>query len=814
MNFSHLIRIGLFLAALPLGARAAADAHSALWPLAASPTALTDAATEVFITDMMAHMSLAEKVGQTVQADIGSIAPDDLLRYPIGALLAGGDSGPYGNDRATAARWVQMIAAFRTSSARRHADHPPIPLLFGIDAVHGNNNIPGATIFPHNVGLGAARDPALIGRIGAATAEEVAAIGADWTFGPTVAVPRDVRWGRSYEGFGEDPDIVLAYAGPMTLGLQGTLVAGKPLAAGHVVGSAKHFLADGGTEAGQDQGNARIPESELIRVHAQGYPPAIDAGVLSVMVSFSSWDGVRDIANRTLLTDVLKGRLGFTGFTVGDWNAHGEVPGCTNTDCPQAMNAGLDMFMAPDSWKGLFENLLTEVRSGQIPLARLDDAVRRILRVKVKAGLFSSTHPLAGRLDLLGAPGHRALARAAVRESLVLLKNVGVLPIAGNAHVLVAGDGADNIAKQCGGWTISWQGTGNRNGDFPQGESIYAGIEAALAHAGGHAELSPDGRFVHRPDAAIVVFGENPYAEFQGDIGTLEYQPGDKRDLALLRHLRAQHIPVVAVFLSGRPLWTNPEINASDAFVAAWLPGTEGGGIADLLIGDASGQPVADFIGKLSFSWPRVPVPPPLHREDRGYNPLFAYGYGLSYAHPGTVPLLPEAGQAHTVPPDVEHYFTRGRTSQNWTLATHGAVSLTAVDAGAQENARLASWSGAGTGNVTITGAAVDLRRQATGDMALSVQYRVQSVPSAPVKLTLGCGKDCTASLDATQILAASPLGSWRTLQVRLSCFAAAGASMGHVSSPFGLSTSGVFSLAFRQIVLEPDTGSAVCPRS
>ena len=382
-------------------------AHPALWPAAHSPAAITDVKTEAFITALMAKMTVEEKVGQTIQADIASITPDDLRKYPLGALLAGGNSSPGGDEWAPPAKWVEMIEAFRRAAAERTS----IPLIFGIDAVHGHNNIVGATIFPHNIGLGAARDPDLIRRIGAATAEEVAVTGADWTFGPTVTVPRDVRWGRTYEGYGAEPEIVESYAGPMTLGLQGALEPGEPIATGRIAGSAKHFLADGGTRDGKDQGDAEIPEADLIRLHAQGYPPAIDAGVLTVLVSFSSWNGVKFAANKSLLTDVLKGRMGFEGFVVDDWNAISEIPGCTATSCPQAMNAGLDMFMAPDSWKGLYENTLAQVRSGEIPMARLDDAVRRILRVKVKAGLFRKTRPLEGRFERLGAPDHRALAR-------------------------------------------------------------------------------------------------------------------------------------------------------------------------------------------------------------------------------------------------------------------------------------------------------------------------------------------------------------------------------------------------------------------
>jgi beta-glucosidase len=473
----------------------------------------------------------------------------------------------------------------------------------------------------------------------------VAVTGFDWTFAPTLAVPRDDRWGRTYEGYAEDPEIVAAYSGPAIEGLQGGLVGGRPLAPGRIAASAKHFLADGGTAGGRDQGDAAIGEEELVGVHAAGYPPAIEAGALTVMASYSSWNGVKNHANRTLLTDVLKGRMGFEGFVVGDWNGHGQVEGCTDESCPAAFNAGLDMFMAPDGWKGLYANTLGQARSGEIPTARLDDAVRRILRVKAKVGLFEAERrPMEGRFDRLGAPEHRGTAREAVRKSLVLLKNNGgVLPLRASARVLVAGDGADDIGKQSGGWTLSWQGTGNTNAHFPNGQSVYRGLAEALAAGGGTAELRPDGSFASRPEAAVVVFGEEPYAETRGDVATVEYQPGGKRDLALLRKLKAEGIPVVAVFLSGRPLWTNPEINAADAFVAAWLPGSEGGGVADLLVRRPDGSANHDFAGKLPYSWPGTQASSPLNRGDPGYDPLFAYGYGLTYADRVEIPALPES---------------------------------------------------------------------------------------------------------------------------------------------------------------------------
>ena len=756
---------------------AGAQADPSVWPQAKSPRAMTDARTEAMIDSLLARMTLEEKVGQIIQADIASITPEDLARYPIGSILAGGNSSPDGNERAPLQDWVALSRAFRAAAAARPG--AAVPLMFGIDAVHGHNNIVGATLFPHNIGLGAARDPDLIRRIGEATAQEVAASGADWTFGPTLAVPRNDRWGRTYEGYSEHPEVGAAYAGPMTLGLQGELVEGRPLASDRIAGSAKHFVADGGTQDGVDQGDAVISETELIAIHDQGYVPAINEGVLTVMASFSSWNGEKITGNHSLLTDVLKGRMGFNGFVVGDWNAHGQVDGCNNESCPQAINAGLDMFMAPDSWRGLYVNTLAQARSGAIPAVRLDDAVRRILRVKAKLGVFGNDRDrsIEGRTDVLGSPAHRALAREAVRKSLVLLKNDGVLPIRAGARVLVAGTAADSIGQASGGWTVTWQGTDTTNADFPGGTSIWAGLQEAVTEAGGVAEFSADGDYSQKPDVAVVVFGETPYAEFQGDIETLDFLP--EEPLALLRRLKAAGIPTVSVFLSGRPLWVNPEINASDAFVAAWLPGTEGRGIADLLVSSMGGQPSHDFTGKLSFSWPRSSDQDVLNIGDADYDPQFPYGYGLSYAHPEFVPALSEAGAASVSKSNLDRYFRDGRVQSPWSLilrdeggdsrvgqrlaaaSPRANVSVSAADGTAQESAMALNFTG--EAEAVIVGPAVDLSRQRNGDMVLTAAVRLDAPASGPIEL--GFGKD---RINIHPLLQDAKVGEWRTIRVRL----------------------------------------------
>ncbi len=506
-------------------AASAGVAHPELWPTL--PMKLKrDPKVEARVDAILKRMSVEDKVGQLIQVDIASITPKDLETYKLGSVLNGGNSAPNGDEFAPAAEWLKLFDAFYDASVKRSDGRPVVPIIWGTDAVHGDNNIVGATLFPHNIGLGATRDPALIRRIGAATAAETAATGIDWSFAPTVAVVQDDRWGRTYESYSEEPEIVQTYAGQMVEGLQGA-VGQDFMTPGHVISSVKHFLGDGGT-GGRDQGDTRVSEQVLRDVHAAGYKSGLAAGALTVMPSFSSWNGVKMTGNKSLLTDVLKQRMGFDGFAIGDWNAHGQVPGCSNEDCPAAINAGLDMFMySGPKWKELYANTLREAKDGTIPAARLDDAVRRILRVKMLAGTFDagrpSSRPMAGKFDPLGSPEHRAIARQAVRESLVLLKNNGgVLPLKPSANILVAGRGADNIGQQSGGWSITWQGTGVTNAAFPNGQSIWSGIDQAVRAGGGKATLAVDGAYTTKPDAAIVVFGETPYAEFTGDRPTLE----------------------------------------------------------------------------------------------------------------------------------------------------------------------------------------------------------------------------------------------------------------------------------------------------
>lgn len=791
--------------------------HPELWPVCA-PAALHDEAVEARVAALLARMSLEEKVGQIIQADIASIEPEDLLTYRLGSILNGANSAPGGDNHAPASAYLALADAFHEASIDPAGGAAAIPVLWGTDAVHGHNNIVGATIFPHNIGLGAARDPELIREIGRVTAREIQATGMDWTFAPTLAVARDDRWGRTYESYSEDPQIVAEYAGAMVEGLQGALGTADFLRGEHVIATAKHFLGDGGTDNGVDQGDNLATEKELLDIHAAGYPPAIAAGVQTIMASFNSWRGEKLHGHRNLLTDVLKDRMGFDGFIVGDWNGHGQVKGCTNDSCAPVINAGIDMVMAPDSWRALYHNTLEQVRGGEISVARLDDAVRRILRVKIRYGLFErgrpSTRLNAGDFKLLGAPAHRAVARRAVRESLVLLKNNGgLLPLDPRGRILVAGDGAHNIPKQCGGWTITWLGEGNVNADFPNGQSIYDGLREKIEAAGGQAILSEDGIWRDRPDAAIIVFGENPYAEFQGDRSHLDFE--DETPLRLMRRLKSEGVPVVAVFFSGRPLYVNPEINAADAFVAAWLPGTEGGGIADVLLRRLDGAIDHDFKGRLSFSWPKTPTQTPLNRGDPDYDPLFPYGYGLSYRDGKELPQLCEVAFDLSAQEGSGEIVRAGRARAPYrmvlaagrkTVLVEGATAKTpdgclrlhAVNWRAQEDARYVEWTGAA--RLAVEGPAQDLTRQASARMALVFSYAVEAAPSSSVRAGIICDESNAGLIDMTEKFRAAEGQGWRRAEILLSDLVAEQDALRRVAAPFVIESDGSLSLLLSDV--------------
>ncbi|WP_339718919.1 exo 1,3/1,4-beta-D-glucan glucohydrolase [uncultured Paraglaciecola sp.] len=793
------------------------------WPKQVSPIK-RDPQQEAKIAAILAKMTLEEKVGQVIQADIASITPQEAGEYNLGSVLNGGSSAPNGDIHAPPEEWLKLADKFYQASTDTSDGGVGIPLLWGIDAVHGNNNVVGATLFPHNIGLGAANDPDLMRKIGEITAKEILVVGIDWTFAPTLAVVQNDKWGRTYESYSENPEIVASFAGPLVEGIQGKVNSDNFLGKNHLLANVKHFLGDGGTKDGKDQGDTLVSEAIMRDIHGAGYPPAIQHGALVVMASFNSWHGRKMHGSREMLNDILVERLGFDGIVVGDWNGHGQVAGCSNVSCPQAFNAGLDMFMAPDSWKDLYKNTLKQVKSGEISMARLDEAVSRVLRVKLRAGLFAaklpSQRPYAGKFELLSSSEHKAIAREAVRKSLVLLKNNNqLLPLHASSKVLVAGGGAHNIGQQSGGWTLSWQGTGNNNSHFPNGESIYQGIQKAVQQAGGQVELSEKGEFETKPDVAIVVFGEQPYAEFQGDVTDLDYKPNE--DLALLKSLKAQGIPTVTVFLSGRGMWVNPELNASDAFVAAWLPGSEGGGVADLLFKDAQGNVQYDFTGRLSFSWPASPLDVEVNIGDDNYQPLFAYGYGLSLKDSQNLAPLSEEVDPSVSQINDNKFLFAGYPVQPWRLVLNDAggntqvsassqasslskLLLQATDHQAQEDTIQATWEG--EANLSIQGNPVDLTEKMAAGSALTFNYNVLQQGASKVSLSIGCGVDCVGDLDLTGSLKSKAGQGWQQATIPLSCFADVGSNMEKVDMPFLLAAKAGLIIQLSEIkIIEAD---------
>ena len=759
-----------------------------LWPIIDPLPLSIDIESQ--IDEMLPKLTLEQKVGQVIQGDSDSVTPEEVKEYRLGSVLSGGNSAPGPLPYAETKNWLEMADKYYNASIDNEGVEIAIPIIWGIDAVHGHANLKGAIIFPHNIGLGAMNNPDLIEQIAGVTAHELTISGHDWTFAPTLAVPKDLRWGRSYEGFSEDPDIVQSYGGRIVIGLQGKFGSDDFMSDGKVISSAKHFLADGATQNGADQGDALISEDELSKVHAAGYYSAIPAGVQTVMASFSSWQGRKLHGDKELLTNVLKGKMGFKGFVIGDWNGHGQVPGCKNTDCAQSLNAGLDMYMAPDSWKGLYASTLQQVKDGTISMERLNDAVRRILRVKLASGIFEkgvpSSRTNAGDENILGLPENRSIARQAVRESMVLLKNNNqVLPINASKTILVVGDGAASISKASGGWTLSWQGTGHDNDEFPNGESILNGIEEVVSDAGGKVIFSPNGDTSLEADVVIAIYGENPYAEFQGDRENLDFIPNGF-DVNKLAAYKNKGIPVISVFLSGRPLWTNPEINNSDAFVAAWLPGSEGGGISDLLF---RRDPSFDFTGKLSFSWPASAV---VSEKNKA---LFKLGYGLSYASSENLESLPEkSGLENSEVPSSGEFFNKGAAVAPWSLflksgnlvkqissfpTSVGGLIVSKTDHMAQEDALRINWTQSDEDYFQISSIKPDdMARQSNGAMKLA--FNAKTFVGADAIIQIGQCDDidrCNKTLDF------KISGDWKEYRISLSSFEKLGIDMSKITS-------------------------------
>jgi beta-glucosidase len=814
--------------------------HYTDWPHIAPPRA-ADPKLDARVHDLVSRMSLAQKIGQMTQAEIKSITPDQVRQFYIGSVLNGGGSWPHGDKHAGIQDWLGL--ADRYYDASMTVDSPvKVPVIWGTDAVHGDSNVYGATLFPHNIGLGAAHDPALIRAIGAATARAVRATGVDWAFAPTLAVAQNVRWGRTYESFSNDGSLVRAYARAYVAGLQ------SDFGDANVLATAKHFIGDGATAGGVDQGVARVSRQDMIDVHGAGYYGALEAGVLSVMASYNSWNDVADGIDygkmsgaRALLTGVLKDKMGFPGFVVSDWNAIGQLPGCSNASCPQAINAGIDMVMVPDDWKAFIANTTRQVKDGEIPMARIDDAVSRIVRTKLLMGAFGrrpSQRAGAGDAQRLK---DRALARRAVRESLVLLKNNhDVLPLKRGSRVLVVGKGADSIADQVGGWSLTWQGTGNGNADFPHATSVLAGIRNADGAARVTYSATAQGVDLEAFDAIVAVVGETPYAETMGDIipsATLRHSDRHPEDLAVLKAAAASGKPVVTVFLSGRPLFVNDLLNLSDAFVAAWLPGSEGEGVADLLFAGGAGGHAYGFTGTLPMPWPGVPCP--YAGGDKAGRWLFARGYGLHDPSHHELPRLPLHAEvvtcagASTLP--IFHtlaqspfalYLGAGAGGSavhavgadlnaviRWP-GEHPLFSLRTVQVNTQQDAKSVTWHGPGR-FFAQSPRPTDLTPLVAAHAALQFDVVVGTPARGPVKIYMGCGDRYTRAVDVTRLFAGYGPGERHAVSIPLRCFMVPGGRLEHVDVPFGVLASTPFSAAFADVKIVAGAGAnAACPGS
>ncbi|KUO07583.1 glycoside hydrolase family 3 protein [Streptomyces sp. DSM 15324] len=579
------------------------------------------------VADLLSRMSPQEKAGQMTQAERGALtAPGDIAAYHLGSLLSGGGSTPTPN---TPEAWAKMIDAFQL---RTRATRLQIPLIYGVDAVHGHNNLVGATVMPHNIGIGATRDPQLAHRTGEVTAAEVRATGVPWDFAPCLCVTRDERWGRSYESFGEDPALVESME-TIIQGLQGAPDGRDLKDADKVLATAKHFVGDGGTTYGSsttgsytiDQGVTEVTREQLEAVHLAPYQEAVDRGVGTVMPSYSSLDiagdgqgPVKMHARADMINGVLKGRMGFDGFVISDWAAIDQLPGDYASDVRTSVAAGLDMIMVPNAYQDFTRTLTAEVTAGRIDERRIDDAVSRILTQKFRLGLFEHPYADTGGAADIGSAAHRAVARRAAAESQVLLKNSGgLLPLRTSQKVYVAGSNADDIGNQAGGWTVTWQGA---SGNTTPGTTILQGMRATGARVTYSEDASAP---LTGHDVGVVVVGETPYAEGVGDVGNgndLELSPADRT--AVDRVCAA--MKCVVLIVSGRPQLIGDRLGSIDALVASWLPGTEGAGVADVLYGRRP------FTGRLPVTWPRSQDQLPINVGDPVYDPQYPYGWGLT----------------------------------------------------------------------------------------------------------------------------------------------------------------------------------------
>lgn len=834
------------------------------WPKITSSIG-RDEVIEKEISRIVNLMTVEEKLGQMIQPDLRGVTLAEAKQYKLGSILNGGGAWPNENKHASAQDWANKADEYWFAIEESFEDRPfRIPFMWATDAVHGHNNVFSATVFPHNIGLGCARDPELIRKIGEVTALEVASTGLDWTFAPTVATPRDLRWGRVYEGYSEDPEITYAYASEMVTGLQGSAEQLKSDV--KVISNVKHWVGDGGTLTGVDRGKNLYSEDLLRNIHAMGYFSGLTAGAQVVMSSFNTWqseanyDHMPDYegdynfkihGSKYLLNDVLKEKMGFDGLIVTDWHGHAEVSKCSDGNATYAINAGNDVLMVPvhEHWIDVYHQSLEDIKTGLIPMARIDDAVTRILRVKMRAGLWDKPQPskrqLAGDQTVLGAKAHRELAREAVRKSMVLLKNESnVLPLAKSQKVLLTGSAADDLQKQSGGWNLTWQGDENTLDDFPGATTVKMALESELGcdNVTYDPQLKSD---LQATEVAVVVFGEDPYAEMMGDIKawqTLEFGALKRsylKDVEKVHQLKAAGVKVISVFFSGRPLYLNAEISASDAFVAAFLPGSEGLGITDVIVGDENKKPRYDFVGKLSYSWPNkkrsatvnhIPthIPDyvvPEHEQDPNgeHAPLFPYGYGFSYQG-STSPLdldlnaipLDDQGKANSekASDDLELYGVRSNIGDyqlrvgdlhHWIgsdVSRNNAVALQGINTAPfnyqqQQDAVKVTFKNefAAVYIQTGDGGVENLHPYAISGGYLSFEVLVTELATQPVYVALQKWTKNVVPADIASVEVTQPIntkiGEWNQIQIPLSEFVEQGVDLEYLDTPFMFFTAG-----------------------
>ena len=791
------------------------------------------------VEKILSKMTLEQKVGQIIMPDLDAVTPLEAKAYQLGTILNGGGKFPNKEKYSSVSDWKSVSKAFYEASPR--VDGKIVPILWGTDAVHGHNNVIGATIFPHNIGLGSTRNGDLIRKIGDVVAKELLSTGIIWTFAPTIAVPQNDLWGRTYEGYSEDPELVSVFGEAMILGLQGT--SSEFLDENHVLATAKHFLGDGGTKNGVDQGNAIISEQKLRDIHGLPYYKAIDACVQSVMASFNSWNGEKMHGNKDLLENVLRDQMGFNGLVVGDWNGHGQVPGCTKSDCPQSLNAGVDIFMVPDDWKELYTNTLNSVQNEEITISRLDDAVRRVLTVKYRLGLLSGRIPHDYEHNYIGNENHRKIARQAVRESIVLLKNNNqTLPIKSNKHILVVGSASQNISSQMGGWTITWQGRGNLNSDFPNTLSIYEAIEQKAKSINGSVEYSEDGTFKRKPDVVIFVYGEEPYAEGDGDRKNIFFMHHNKSFINSMQKINDQGIPSVSLFISGRPLVVNQELNLSDAFVQLWLPGTAVEGIGDVIFTNIDNKLEHDFVGKLSYSWPKLSTQADLNFRDNNYDPLFEYGYGLSYKDDIFIASLPEEdksskldeitifiGSAYPSYGETVSYFSSEKNERVYDginsdiyIDKNSGFSITKFDFKKQDDAKLINFGSKDTYKTWFigSGSSEDISYMKSGSVQLIL--RPKKISSEKITLDFGCYKTeeqiknsgssvCYKSIDLTTMLKDNFDNNWKEVNIPIQCLMSSDFEASNLTLRSQLSTTGDWELELHSIKFINNQGYNSC---